>query len=233
MPDRYFLSSPVSDAVVTLADDQAHHLTKVMRAKPGDQVILFDGRGKEHTAEIESVSKKSVSLRIKSTTERPDHIPHVTVAVALPKGDRQKFLIEKLVELGANRLVPLQTERSVAIANEKAIERLKKQTIEATKQCGRAFLMEIEQPENVQQLIEKNSSPESAKLIADPYTDSRLSDLAISRLPVIVAVGPEGGFTNGEFDLFENTNWKKVCISPNVLRVETAAIAAVTLLRAR
>jgi 16S rRNA (uracil1498-N3)-methyltransferase len=236
MADRFFFTGNIVDGRATIDGDQAHHLLKVMRTKPGDQVTLFDGQGTEYLTEVESVTKKSLSLTVLSTREKSKPNPEVTIAVALPKGDRQKFLIEKLVELGASKLIPLTTERSVAIANEKSIERLKKQVIEASKQCGRAYLMEIGTTKKLQQLIEESSLMEdslhspSIHLVADPYTESRLSEVDLGQQPAVIAVGPEGGFSDKELELLEEAGWKKVCISKNVLRIETAAIAAATLL---
>lgn len=232
MADRFFLRTQVTDDIGMIEDDQAHHLTKVMRAKPGDLVTLFDGVGKVYSGTVKEVSKKSVAVFIESTKtfERPT--PEISVAVALPKGDRQKFLVEKLVELGATRLTPLATERTVAVAKEKTVERLKKQVIEATKQCRRAFLMQIETPCNVEQLIAIHQDDTGTKWIADPYTEATFgSATEINDQTVTIAIGPEGGFTDKEIETLEAANWNRVRFSQNVLRIETAAIAAIAILR--
>ena len=153
MAHRFFLPDfPLQDTV-TLDGDQAHHAAQVMRFEVGDSIILFDGQGTEATCEINAISRKRVELTIKdrNTADRALST-ELTMAVALPKKDRQKFLIEKLVELGVDRLIPVQAERSVAEANQKVIERIKKQVIEACKQCERNRLMQITDPMSFPQI---------------------------------------------------------------------------------
>ena len=230
MADRFYLSQPVADGRATLSGDQAHHLSRVMRSKPGDQVILFDGCGNEYAATIDDVSKKNVTLTIESTTSVADpNQPEVVVACALPKGDRQKFLVEKLVELGANRFVPLNTQRSVAEASSKVIERIEKQVVEASKQCRRSWLMQVDAQETVDSFIGTFAGFEGSRLVADPYASSH--DLLHRAEPSVIAIGPEGGFSEQELQAFAESNWTPVCFSPNVLRIETAAAAAVAIAR--
>lgn len=231
MAERFFLSQPLADEkTAVLEEDQAHHLIRVMRAKPGDSVVLFDGCGTEYEAKVDEVSKKRVSLRIESQTQVDDpNQPAIIVACALPKGDRQKFLIEKLVELGANRLVPLKTSRSVAEANEKVIARLQKQVIEASKQCRRNWLMEVSPQATIDSLMTEFETFSGSRLLADPYASRH--DLLLQDEPCVISIGPEGGFSHDETERFEEHGWKKVCFSPNVLRIETAAAAAVAISR--
>ena len=231
MSERFFLDQPVNDAKATLVGDQAHHLARVMRAKAGDEVLLFDGQGNEYKATIDEVSKKNVTLTIDSAAQIPNpNLPEIIVACALPKGDRQKFLVEKLVELGANRLIPLDSARSVAEANEKVFNRITKQIIEASKQCRRNWLMEISPALSVDQLINEFGRFTGSRLLADPYVSSD-SDVLFRDEPAVIAVGPEGGFTREESQLLCDNNWQTVCFSPNVLRIETAATAAVAIAR--
>jgi len=154
MSERYFWPcdetyDPVPQ-IAELIDDEAHHLTRVMRRKCGDLVTLFDGNGREFHAEITDARKDRVVLRILET-QIVDAEPQrrVTIAVSLPKGDRQKWLVEKLTELGCHRLIPLQTERGVAQCNDQVLERLRRQVIEATKQCNRTRLMQISPEQSI------------------------------------------------------------------------------------
>ena len=232
MADRFFLSQvPVGD-VATLSDDQAHHLINVMRAKVGDAVELFDGRGTTHIAVIDSVSKKSLTLSITDTSNAPDPSRPLTIAAALPKGDRQKFMIEKMVELGVTEFVPLITQRGVAAANEKSMQRIEKQIVEATKQCRRDYLMRLSPATEVDELSQRFAA-RTICLIADPYAETSLVEQIAGDQPVIVAVGPEGGFTDGETDTLRSSGWSTVSFAPHILRVETAAIAAAAILHSR
>ena len=146
MSKRFFSDPTIpTDAVgrsVELSAAEAHHLIHVMRAKAGQTVELFDGCGSEFTAEIQRVGRSQVELLI-TAQRKVDREPPValTLAVALPKGDRQRWLVEKATELGVSCLVPLVTARGVAQPVDRAIERLRQSVIEASKQCGRNRLM--------------------------------------------------------------------------------------------
>jgi len=238
MSYRFFLDSPPTGEMVSLEGDQAHHAVHVMRFKSGDEVVLFDGTGVEYRASITEVAKKRLTLNIVETVHKTRSVAcQITLAVALPKGDRQKFLVEKMVELGVTRLVPLKTVRSVAVANEKVVQRLHKQVIEASKQCGRNTLMEITQEQSLKSLngllhsIKNENSIESTKLIADPYQGKSINEIASDKpAAAIVAIGPEGGFDESEFKLAVELGFQPVRFGPAVLFVETAALAAAAIL---
>src|SRR4029079_19072788 len=149
MSERFFSPHPISAGGMMLDGPEAHHLLHVMRASVGDEVTLFDGSGAEFKATVVTLRRTDAELRIVERNEIDRELPFALVAgVALPKGDRQKWLVEKLTELGVTTLVPLITERSVAQPNESALERLARSVIEAAKQCGRNRLMAISQPQS-------------------------------------------------------------------------------------
>jgi len=148
MSERYYWpcneSRDIVSEIAELTGDEAHHLTRVMRQNRGDIVTLFDGHDREFRAAIAETRKDRVALRILET-RIVDTEPQrqVIIAVSLPKGDRQKWLVEKLTELGCHRLIPLQTERGVAQCTNQVLDRLRRQVIEATKQCNRTRFMQI------------------------------------------------------------------------------------------
>ena len=239
MAHRFFLSEFPPQDTVTLDGDQAHHAAQVMRFEVGDSIILFDGQGTQATCEINTISRKRVELTIKerNTTDRALST-ELTMAVALPKKDRQKFLIEKLVELGVDRLIPVQAERSVAEANQKVIERIRKQVIEACKQCERNRLMQITDPMSFPQIAawsDQHSQP-ARRWLADPYNG--VSIATVNQQTVgdasnanrgkheLVAIGPEGGFSDQEIAAATDASFQLLRIGPTILRVETAAIAS-------
>ena len=124
-----------------------------MRATPGTQVTLFDGSGDEFAAAVDRVGRSEVELAILSRESINRELPFaLTLGVALPKGDRQKWLVEKAVELGVARIVPLRTQRSVAQPVEQALVRLRRAVIEASKQCGRNRLLQIDPPQTMARL---------------------------------------------------------------------------------
>jgi 16S rRNA (uracil1498-N3)-methyltransferase len=233
MPRRYFLETRMEPGseVAELTGQEAQHLAKVMRAQPGDQVELFDGSGFQFAATVSEVARHSVNLRIQSREQvSREASRHVTIAVSLPKGDRQKWLVEKLCEVGVTTIIPLKTVRSVAQPTDKALTRLRRSVIEASKQCGRNTLMEIEPPLSLDELIEQ-SNHELVRVIAHPYSsvDTAASNSDVTAIktngPVIAAIGPEGGFSNEEVDAAMQSGFTALSIGSRILRIETASIA--------
>jgi len=260
MADRYFLATPIAADRATLAGPEAHHLIHVMRAAPGLKVVLFDGSGAEFHASVDRVGRSEVELAILTREEIDRELPlDLTLGVALPKGERQKWLVEKAVELGVTRLAPLRTQRGVAQPVEQALVRLRRAVIEASKQCGRNRLMQIEEPQSWPDFVaaaanapcrllahpQRACEPEFA--IASRLQDSRVltnsSALTNSRgltapgacpadtLPtrVLLAVGPEGGFADDELARAVAAGWRTVDLGPRILRVETAALLLVAI----
>jgi len=225
MSERFFVAPPITGNRALLRGDEARHLAATMRARPGDEVVLFDGSGAEFSARVLSLGKSAVTLEIIERREISRELPRsITLAVALPKGERQKWLIEKATELGVGRIIPLVTERGVAQPTEHAIERLRRGVIEASKQCGRNRLMEIADPQAAIEFLATPSPRGSCRLIGDP-AGKRLSE-ADANLPAFIgAIGPEGGFSPAETTAAHAALWRGVSLGPAILRVETAAIA--------
>ncbi len=155
--------------------------------------------------------------------ERTTPFP-LTLASAVPKADRFDWLVEKATELGASRLIPLICDRSVVEPGVSKISRLERTIIEASKQCGRARLMVIDPPTRWPAVVD--SFPDSSRYLADPQGVPvyRLPAFA-SGQPVILAVGPEGGFTPSERTLAERAGWLPISLGVYTLRVESAALA--------
>jgi 16S rRNA (uracil1498-N3)-methyltransferase len=223
MSARYFVESPVTSDRAVLAGAEAHHFLYVMRAREGTRATLFDGSGWEFDAVVERTGRSEIELAIVGRREIDREAPiAVTLGVALPKGDRQKWLVEKVVELGVARLVPLETERGVAQPVENALKRLRRAVIEASKQCGRNRLMEIAEPRAWQAFLAE-SAPAACRLVAHPRQEPWRGPLPMES--AVLAIGPEGGFTDEELALAIAGQWQPVDLGPRILRVETAAIA--------
>lgn len=232
MSDRYFTASRITTDRATLDGPEAHHLIHVLRAKPGTEVTLFDGSGCEFSAAVEQVGRSEVKLAVLSRDQVDRELPlDLTLGVALPKGDRQKWLVEKAVELGVTRIMPLVTVRGVAQPVEQALARLRRTVIEASKQCGRNRLMEIAEPLAWPGFVEATAGAQW-RLVAHPGEGCGIRDLrfemtdAVSeKLCIALAIGPEGGLTDEEVTLALAAGWQQVDLGPRILRVETAAIA--------
>jgi 16S rRNA (uracil1498-N3)-methyltransferase len=231
MSERFFCAAPITTDSAVLDGPEAHHLLHVMRAVVGHQVTLFDGSGAEFSATIEKLGRATVDLRVTERLEIDRELPFpLTIGVALPKGDRQKWLVEKLTELGATTLVPLETSRGVARPTNAAIERLQRSVIEASKQCGRNRLLRIAEPQPWDQFIRSAiRNPQSEitgrRLLADP-AGACLSKLELTPpQPTHLTIGPEGGLTHAEVAAATAAGWQPVSLGPRILRVETAALA--------
>ncbi len=230
MTHRYFVETPITGDRARLSGPEAHHLSGVMRVKVGEEVTLFDDGGAEFLCRVEQLSKHEVQLAVLSRLEiNREAARDVTLFCALPRGDRQKRLIEQSVELGVRRFVPLRTKRAVVQPDADVCERLRRGVLEASKQCRRNRLMEVSEactappPEEL--------LPAGAlKLIAHP--GSNLSPSAAARAanispttPIALLVGPEGGFSDEEAAAALAAGWQPVDLGPRILRIETAAVA--------
>lgn len=237
MSDRFFSTTPITGEHATLDAQEAHHLLHVMRAGVGDRIVLFDGSGAEFEAEIVRCGRSDVESRILSRREIDRELPfELVVGASLPKGDRQKWLVEKLTELGVTELAPLTTERGVAQPTDSALERLQRGVIEAAKQCGRNRLMRVAKPQAfIEWARTERDGMATRKWIAHP-SGAAVAALDISvPMPTRIAIGPEGGFTEAEVAPATVAGWQSVDLGPRILRVETAAaaLAAVVALSCR
>ena len=238
MADRYYVETPITGPQARLVGGEAHHLSNVMRAKPGQAVILFDGSGAEFEARIETVGRSEVTLCVVARVEAVrESKRRLTLAVSLPKGERQRWLVEKATELGVARIVPLMTARSVAQPVAAALARLRRAVVEASKQCGRNRLMEIGEAQRWSDFVHCAPTAATRWVAHRSLTDERqfAGDGPIAILPrtqpanaqreVVVAIGPEGGFTEEEVAIALETGWRQLDLGPRILRVETAAVA--------
>ncbi|MCA9216780.1 MAG: 16S rRNA (uracil(1498)-N(3))-methyltransferase [Planctomycetales bacterium] len=223
MAHRFFSDTPITSKEIVLGESEARHLAQVMRKQSGEQVIVFDGSGVDFLATIQTVDRKTVELIVDQRLEINRELPFdMVLAVALPKGDRQTWMVQKLVELGATRLVPLVSERGVAQPTGKAIERLKRHVIEASKQCERNVLMDISPPVTIEGLGEQVPAT-FRRYVA--HVTSKPNFGQPTPQNVAFAVGPEGGFTDNEVDFLANSGWTELHLGQRILRVETAAMS--------
>lgn len=247
--DRYFCERKIDGDRIELTGIEAHHLIHVMRARPGGQVVLFDGFGGEYLAEIDQVRRDAAVLRLIEHRPIERELPgRLVVAAALPKGDRQKWLVEKLVELGVSAFVPLTTQRSVSEPGDSARTRLARTVIAASKQCGRNRLMEIAETAQWREFAtqcradvrllahpasaaaeRRDSPPAPAPLPIDSGCCGHVPRLNLSE-EIVAAVGPEGGFTEAEVAAAIEARWMCFDLGPRILRVETAALCLAALL---
>jgi 16S rRNA (uracil1498-N3)-methyltransferase len=223
MADRFYTNCPLAPGPVVVEGPEAHHLAAVCRVRPGDQVCLFNGNGREYPARVVSSDRRQVVLEVTGEAAPNRELPHLLeVAAPLPKGDRAQFLLEKLTELGVTRFVPLQSRRSAVHPREAKLEKLGRYVIEASKQCGRNVLLEVQPLSAWEDYCRRGDLP-VLRVVAHPGEDGRLRR-DIEGADVAIAVGPEGGFTDEEMASARELGWQGVGLGPRILRVETAAL---------
>jgi 16S rRNA (uracil1498-N3)-methyltransferase len=220
-------------AEVALSGDEARHLARSKRLGPGDRVLLFDGRGREVAAVVVAASRAEVRLAVAGAPDDEDEGgrelgTRITLGVAPPKGKRMQVLLEKATELGAAALFPLVCERTVAdprTNEEHKAEKWRRTAIEAAKQSGVRRLPEILPARTFGEALAVEAD---LRLVLDPRGARPLRELiAAPRASVLALVGPEGGFTDAELRRAAAAGFFAARLGPTILRVETAAIAAV------
>jgi 16S rRNA (uracil1498-N3)-methyltransferase len=224
--ERFFCPNPPRDGRIRLEGDESHHLSRVRRLGPGDVVEVFDGDGFATRAEVSEAGKGWVELVAvgRPLPDREAACP-LTLATAVPKGERFDWLVEKATELGVDRLVPIVTERSVVDPRGAKLDRLRRLIVEASKQCGRNRLMTLDRPLPWTVWLAEGSAA-IPRLIAHPGGVSLPSwPRARQGQRAALAVGPEGGFTEAEVEAARSAGWHVVSLGPTLLRIETAGLA--------
>jgi 16S rRNA (uracil1498-N3)-methyltransferase len=241
---RYFIPAEnfLEEKAIIRGDD-AHHLMRVMRASPGDRVVISNGADREALAEVVEMYKENVLLRI--VEERPisgePRIP-VWIAQSLPKGDKFETVIQKGTEIGAARFIPFVSARTVvqydARKEAKRLDRWRKIAKEAAEQAHRGRIPGVDEPLSWKQLLElvpKTAlalfcyEKEGGSLLRDAVTAAKLHERRGDG-PVLIVIGPEGGFTEEEAKAAEEAGCAVVGLGPRILRTETAGIVALSCL---
>lgn len=210
---------------VDLDEDESHHLT-VRRVQPDEIVVVLDGSGLTGRGRVRLHGRRW-SVDIDAVDRRPP-LPPVTLAVGA--GDRERFawLVEKAAELGVTTIVPLETERAAAVATrlrERHLPKLRRAALQAIKQSGAAWAPDIEAPENLDAFLAR--PPAGARLLAD--AEGAAPPTQLDDGIVVVMIGPEGGFTDGERSRIVGTGAVPTALGPFTLRFETAGVAAAAL----
>ena len=239
MVSRFHLPVNLKTGSLSFDGSEFHHMIRVTRHQVGDTIRLFDGSGREADAKITSISRRSATLTIGEVQTLPESDqPQLILAVAMPKSSRAGMLVEKSVELGVARLIPLKTVRSVVAPGQSKLETLRGNIVSACKQCGRSRLMLIdaiadwndflrtETRQNVMAVAHPGGTPFTGSLLKRLPFDVEQSPPACGRKNFVIAIGPEGGFTDDEVTRATACGAQLVSLGPGILRVETAALAA-------
>ncbi len=227
----------IENARAPLSQSEAAHALKVLRLKDGEKVQALDGEGGMWSACLRVTDAKNAYLELIEEISNSEAPIDVTVYMGIPKGDKFEFLCQKLTELGVRRLVPVRMERSVAKIEEKEKEkklaRFKKIAQEAQKQCGRGMEMEVLDPISVKELEKRISEHELTLLLWEEAEGYRTRD-AYREYPqstdIALIIGPEGGISEKEANMVMEAGAKCVTLGPRILRAETAAVTAASVI---
>ena len=245
---RFFVEqgSLVDGAKIQLDGDEFHHLKNVCRLEEGERVELLDGRGLIALSEIETLGKRSATLKIIVIQKMPEQpAPHVRIILGVPRFQKMDLIIQKCVELGATEVTPVVSDRSFVKKLSKELDgkvgRWNKVAIEACKQSGRAWPMKIGEFSRLQDEVEKfavggtSGAKDSGLFLyeGDAATDikSALQKFATTPRELNLFIGAEGGFSPEEVSLFKAKGLKPVTLGPLVLRVETACITILSIIQ--
>ncbi|HXC09646.1 MAG TPA: 16S rRNA (uracil(1498)-N(3))-methyltransferase [Steroidobacteraceae bacterium] len=249
----YVEAALTSGSVVELPRETGSHLAKVLRARSGDELILFNGDGREFGGSIEEVRGSRISAFVGDARPVDRESPlAITLVQCVPRGDRMDFIVQKATELGVARIVPVLSQRSVvrldaAQAQSKA-NHWRAVTVSACEQCGRNRLPVIETVQPLLNYLGRSVPGAGPRLVFEPESAPQPHCAADQGPPAAalnggwaklavadaqVAIGPEGGFTSDELEAFRVCGYSQGGLGPRVLRTETAAIAAVVWLQAR
>jgi 16S rRNA (uracil1498-N3)-methyltransferase len=244
MPRFYCPDFDVASTVVALDEAQAAHARRVLRLQPGDAVELFDGRGRVAIGTVASLQGR-VLIEITRTLTVPPLKPTLELAVALPKAGRADDMVNQLVQLGVDRLLPLRTARGTVDPRDAKIERFERIVIEACKQCGRADLMTIDGPTELAAALQIDPGASGrggdlrlvaalnvpSGLAAARATPAVLDERLTAAARVRVFIGPEGGWTDAELKQLIAGGCLTWQLGPHTLRIATAAAAAAAIVR--
>ncbi len=227
---------------VSLGVDEARHLREVLRLKPGDGVNVFDGAGNEYNAVVVKAMRDSAVLELgdKAEPASQESPIHLSLAVALLKGDKFDLVVQKATELGVNELVPVMTKFADVRLHDpsdasKRVTRWQRIALEAAKQSGRAALPKINSPVSFAELIERETDDSGLRVMFAERGGQSMTDLpeTISTLSVNILVGSEGGWAPEETAAAKDHGWKIVTLGGRILRAETAAITVTALMQHR
>lgn len=234
---RLFSPAPLSaNTDVTLTGDQARYIGRVLRLKPGDGFTIFDGTGGEYLATVATVGKTQVQISIGTLDKRNAESPlAIHLLQGISRGERMDFVVQKATELGVRRITPVLTEFSVVKLD---LKRAKKRAqhwsnivISACEQCGRNILPVIDAPQPLRNWFGDNLASADPRILLRPDANAPLGSISKPQGVVTLLVGPEGGFSDAEYEQAEIAGFKAAGFGPRILRTETAAIAAIAVLQ--
>ena len=234
---RFYLpQADWGESVLVLKGEEAHHCVRVLRLKAGTRIEVFDGVGQSATGTLSSVSKDHVEVQIESKQYTPPPSLRISLYQAIPKGGNMEWIVQKAVELGVLEIQPLISTHTVVKPDqlEKKAQKWQKIALEACKQCGQNWLPRVQTPMNYDQWLTQYELEGCALIAAlDPRAVSLAEGIAQFQRTgaAAVLIGPEGDFSQKEYDLAIGQGFQPVSLGEIVMRVETATLYTLSALK--
>lgn len=238
IPSFYHPLLTDNETLVELDQAEASHAIKARRLKSGHKVRLFNGAGLVAKGELSNVGRRTASVLIHSVTFEQANSTGLHIAVAMPKGDRQKVMLDMLTQLGVSKITPLVCEYSVSKVNDNSAEKWQRVMVEAAKQSQNPYLPIIQTEMALPKLLDQHRLKQTTSRLFYANADGASLFDALSFKHTIkptqkfdeytVLVGPEGGFSVNEFDLFAQLGISSISLGGHILRTEAAAIAVMS-----
>ena len=227
-----------SGSELAIDAEKTHYLSRVLRLRVGDSIIIFNGTGAQFSASITVLQKSRATLAVH------DALPAATesgfklhLAQGISRGERMDFVVQKATELGVKRITPLLTEHGVVkLAAERAEKRRQHWQHVATSACeqsGRVRLPLVDAPVRLDTWLADKTQHADIDILLKPGAAEALATIDVPATKVCILIGPEGGFSDAEYAMAELAGFRAVSFGPRVLRTETAAVAALAVLQAR
>jgi 16S rRNA (uracil1498-N3)-methyltransferase len=234
---RLFVSDPlVSATELQLGRDQAHYLGRVLRLRNGDKLTVFNGDNGEFDAHVTSIAKNSATIVVDAALETAtESALKIHLVQGISRGERMDFVVQKATELGVKRITPVFTEYGVVKLNDaraaKRNDHWQSVAIGACEQSGRIRPPLIDAPVDLNAWFGAGTKEADSDLILKPGAATPLSSLAAPVTKVCLLIGPEGGFSDTEYEDAKIAGFAAVALGPRVLRTETAALTAIAVVQ--
>src|SRR6266478_4855541 len=242
---RFYISPENwNPGALALTGSEAHHARDVLRVRPGEKVVLFNGQGREITAEIADFTGEEIRLRRLHEAETPPLRCRIVLGQAIPKGKNMELIVQKAVEIGASEIAPIISDRTVVQLDSESVAQKQSKwqqiAVEAAKQCGQNWLPRVHPPIKLDEFF--SGAVEGAfdlRLIGSLQPDAQnfkkiLADHSSEHgnrpRSALMLIGPEGDFTPAELGLARRHGCQPITLGPIILRVETAAIYCLSIL---
>ncbi len=234
---RFFTDSPLAlNTDIQLSENAAAHATRALRLNVGDHAIVFNGDGFDYACTLTSVKKNAVTVTIIDSKPISNESPlNITLLQGISSGDRMDFTIQKAVELGVRQIQPINSQRSVVKLThdraEKRVEHWQNVAVSACEQSGRAFVPKVLPPLTLEGWLSQNPYNNTVRILLNPVGAKRLAEIQKPDAAIELLIGAEGGLSQGEIDLATSQSFQSIVLGPRILRTETAALTAISVMQ--